>query len=114
MVIKSSNDNCFVQDIAETFANLRAENMKLNPQKCIFGTKEGKLLGNVIMENKIKSNPKRLEMRSPRTVKEVQALNGKLEALGRFLAKSAEKTYPFLQNVKKSIGQKDFPMDRRS
>lgn len=45
-----------------------------------------------------KANPKKvkslLEMRSQKIVKEVQALNGKLAAIGRFLAKSLEKHSP--------------------
>lgn len=40
MAIKSKNDNYFLQEITETFANLRSANMKLNPQKCIFGRKK--------------------------------------------------------------------------
>lgn len=32
MVIKSRNNDYFLQDIAETFRNLRALNMKLNPK----------------------------------------------------------------------------------
>jgi hypothetical protein len=30
---------------SETFANLRAANLKLNPEKCVFGIHKGKVLG---------------------------------------------------------------------
>lgn len=56
--------------------------MKLNTQKCIYGTEEGKFLGHIIIKDGIKMNPRNievvLEMQSPKTVKEVQALNSEL------------------------------------
>ena len=62
MVVKSKNDNYVLQDIAETFAILGVVNMKLYPQKCIFGKEEAKLLGNVITKDGIKANPKKIEV----------------------------------------------------
>lgn len=87
--------------------------MKLNPKKCLFGTEEGKFLGHMIMKEGIRANPNKIEsllqLRSPRTIKEVQALNGKLTTMGRFLAKSAEKTLPFYKKkMKKVLDKKDF------
>ncbi|XP_019176073.1 PREDICTED: uncharacterized protein LOC109171496 [Ipomoea nil] len=43
-------------------------------------------------------------MEPPRSIKEVQRLNGRLAALGRFLSKSAERSLPFFQILKKSKG----------
>lgn len=61
MVIKIKNDNHFLQDIEETFANLRTLNMKLNQQKCIFGMEEGKFIGHVITKDGIKENSKKID-----------------------------------------------------
>lgn len=36
MVIKSRNDDSFLEDIKKTFENLRTVNMKLNPKKKSF------------------------------------------------------------------------------
>lgn len=47
-------------------------------------------------------------MRSPKIVKEVQALSGKLAALGHFLAKSAEKTFPFYKTLRRVFDKKTF------
>ncbi|GKF81038.1 reverse transcriptase domain-containing protein, partial [Tanacetum coccineum] len=47
-------------------------------------------------------------MVSPRTIREVQSLNGKLAALGRFLARSAEKALPFFKTLKGCIEKRDF------
>lgn len=58
MVIKSTYDNHFLQDIAESFDSLRVENMILNPKKCTFGTKEGRFLGHFTTKEGIKQIPK--------------------------------------------------------
>ena len=39
-----------LEDIQETFDNLRAYRMKLNPKKCVFGVPAGKLLGFIVSE----------------------------------------------------------------
>ncbi|XP_031108649.1 uncharacterized protein LOC116013135 [Ipomoea triloba] len=45
-----------------------------------------------------------LEMEPPRSLREVQRLNGRLVALGRFISRSAEKSLPFFGVLKKSSG----------
>ncbi|GJX95395.1 reverse transcriptase domain-containing protein [Tanacetum coccineum] len=47
-------------------------------------------------------------MASPRTLREVQALNGKLTALGRFLVKSAGRSLPFFKTLKGCLNKNDF------
>ncbi|GKB77213.1 reverse transcriptase domain-containing protein [Tanacetum coccineum] len=95
MVIKSKDEKILLADIAETFDNLKKINMKLNPKKCSFGVEEGKFLG---------ANPRKtkalVDLRSPQTLKEMQSLSGKLAALNRFLAKSAERSLPFFNTLK--------------
>nr|GFB11876.1 reverse transcriptase domain-containing protein [Tanacetum cinerariifolium] len=49
-----------------------------------------------------------LQLPSPQTIKEVQNLNGKLASLNRFLSKSAEKSLPLFQTLKKCIKKSDF------
>ncbi|GJY83404.1 reverse transcriptase domain-containing protein [Tanacetum coccineum] len=60
----------------------------------------------------IKSCPNKteavLQLPSPRTIKEVQSLNGKLASLNRFLFKSAEKSLPLFKTLKKCIKKSDF------
>ncbi|GJV03156.1 reverse transcriptase domain-containing protein [Tanacetum coccineum] len=52
----------------------------------------------------IRANPKKTkaiaDMQSPRTLKEMQSLSGKLAALKRFLSRSAEKLLPFFETLK--------------
>ncbi|GJW19149.1 reverse transcriptase domain-containing protein [Tanacetum coccineum] len=117
LVIKSHTEAELLRDIEETFRTLRKINMKLNPKKCTFGAVEGMFLGYMVGPEGIKPCPDKIEavlqLPSPRTIKEVQSLNGKLAGLNRFLSKSAEKSLPLFKTLKKCI-KKRFPLDTRS
>ncbi|GJW93198.1 reverse transcriptase domain-containing protein, partial [Tanacetum coccineum] len=95
MVIKSKNKDNLIADIAETFDTLRKANMKLNQKKCTFRVEAGQFLGYIITNEGIQANPEKVQaisnMASPKTLREIQSLNGKLATLGRFLEKSAER-----------------------
>ncbi|GKC64392.1 reverse transcriptase domain-containing protein, partial [Tanacetum coccineum] len=112
LVIKSHTETKMLRDIDETFRTLRKINMKLNPKKCTFGAVEGMFLGYMISPEGIKPCPDKTEamlrLPSPRTIKEVQSLNGKLASLNRFLSKSAEKSLPLFKTLKKCIKKSDF------
>ena len=43
-VVKTKDKTTLIQDLEETFANLRKINLKLNPEKCVFGVPSGMLL----------------------------------------------------------------------
>ncbi|GJU07443.1 reverse transcriptase domain-containing protein [Tanacetum coccineum] len=98
--------------IEETFHTLRRINMKLNPKKCVFGVETGQFLGHMITRKGIEANPEKVkaivDMVSPRTIREVQSLNGKLAALGRFLAKSAKKALAFFKTLKGCMNKNNF------
>ncbi|GJW20020.1 reverse transcriptase domain-containing protein [Tanacetum coccineum] len=104
MVIKSNDEKMLLADVAETFDNLRRINMKLNLKKCSFGVEEGKFLGYMVTSEGIQANLKKMkaiaDMQSPRTLKEIQSLSGKLAALNRYLARSAERSLPFFDTLK--------------
>ncbi|GKA61589.1 reverse transcriptase domain-containing protein [Tanacetum coccineum] len=104
MVIKSKEETSLLADIAETFESLKTINMKLNPKKCSFGVEEGKFLGYMVTSEGIRANPKKTraisDLQSPKTLKEMQSLSGKLASLNRFLAKSAERALPFFNTLK--------------
>ncbi|GJR05807.1 reverse transcriptase domain-containing protein [Tanacetum coccineum] len=112
LVIKSYTKTELLRDIEETFCTLRKIKMKLNPKKCTFGATEGMFLGYMISPEGIKLCPNKtevvLQLPSPRTIKEVQSLNGKLASLNRFLSKSAEKSLPLFKTLNKCIKKTDF------
>ena len=45
IVVKSRKKETLIDDLKETFDNLRVYKMMLNPAKCVFGVPAGKLLG---------------------------------------------------------------------
>ncbi|GKA37174.1 reverse transcriptase domain-containing protein [Tanacetum coccineum] len=49
-----------------------------------------------------------LSLPSPKCLKDVQKLNGKLASLNRFLSKSVEKSLPFFKTLKKCTKKSDF------
>ncbi|GJU68572.1 reverse transcriptase domain-containing protein [Tanacetum coccineum] len=112
LVIKSHTEDEIVCDIEETFKTLRKTNMKLNPKKCTFGVEEGMFLGYQVNTKCIKICLDKvdaiLSLQSPKCLKDVQKLNGKLASLNRFLAKSAEKSLPFFKTLKKCTKKSDF------
>ncbi|GJT25271.1 reverse transcriptase domain-containing protein [Tanacetum coccineum] len=105
LVIKSHTEEEIIRDIAETFKTLRQINMKLNPKKCTFGMQEGLFLGYKVNTDGLKVCPNKadvvLSLMSPRCLKDVQKLNGKLASLNRFFSKSAKKSLPFFKTLKK-------------
>ncbi|GKA51005.1 hypothetical protein Tco_0744201 [Tanacetum coccineum] len=87
LVIKSRTEDEIARDIAETFKTLKEINMKLNPKKCTFGVEEGMFLGYNVNTKGLKVCPDKvdtvLSLPSPKCLKDVQKLNGKLASLNR-------------------------------
>lgn len=101
MLVKSRRKEDHLQDLKETFKVLREHDMKLNPEKCAFGVNSGKFLGFMITKRGIEANPEKVDairsLEEPKTVKDIQRLNGKLAALHRFLSRHAERSLPFFK-----------------
>ncbi|GKU87474.1 hypothetical protein SLEP1_g1867 [Rubroshorea leprosula] len=93
-----------IGDLDETFQNLRRAQMKLNPLKCTFDVESGKFLGCVVSKKGIEVNPEKVQavqqMEPPKTVKDVQRLTGRVAALHRFIARSAERCLPFFKALR--------------
>ena len=107
MLVKSLRENNHLNDLQKTFDTLRSYNMKLNPSKCMFGVTAGKFVGFMVSQRGIEVNPEKvraiMELRPPRTVKEVQSLNGKVMALNKFVSKATDKCLPFFRTLRKSF-----------
>ena len=106
MIVESKKEEDHISDLRETLSTLRSYNMKMNPKKCVFGVKGGKCLGFLVDERGIEANPDKIqaiiEMKCPRTVKEVQRLTGCMATLGRFVSRSADKSLYFFRTLKQS------------
>src|SRR3954470_16670500 len=106
IVVKSAEGNDLLADSAETFQSLRAYSVRLNPEKCVFGVRAGKLLGFMVSERGIEANPEKIaviqNMKPPEKLRDVQKLTGCLAALSRFISRLGEKALPLYQLMKKS------------
>ncbi|GKV27812.1 hypothetical protein SLEP1_g36936 [Rubroshorea leprosula] len=93
-----------IDDLDETFRNLRRAQMKLNPLKCTFAVESGKFLGYVVSKKGIEVNLEKVQavqqMEPPKTVKDVQRLTGRVAALHRFIARSTERCLPFFKALR--------------
>jgi hypothetical protein len=80
IIVNTPESHTFIEDLEETFTNLRKVNIKLNPAKCAFGIPSGKLLGFLMSHRGIEANPDKVkdieEMRPLRNLKEMQCLAG--------------------------------------
>jgi hypothetical protein len=104
VVVKTRNSDTLIADLEETFASLREDRWKLNPNKCILGVPAGKLLGFIISHRGIEANPEKIsaitKMKAPTCIKDVQKLIGCMASLNRFIPKLEEQGLPFFQLLK--------------
>jgi hypothetical protein len=94
-----------VNDLDVAFKCLRAKNIKLNLEKCIFSVPRGMLLGFIVSEHGIEANPEKIatitKMGPIRDLKGVQRVTGCLAALSRFISRLDEKALPLYRLLKK-------------
>jgi hypothetical protein len=106
VVVKTTDEDDLIADLAQTFANLRRYRWKLNPEKCVFGVPSGKVLGFMVSHRGIKANPTKVDtirrMNRPTRKKDVMNLTGMMAALGRFISNLGEKGLPFFKLLKNS------------
>jgi hypothetical protein len=85
IVVVSRKKETQIQDLAETFANMRRAQLKLNLKKCVFGIHRGKVLGCLVSMKGIEANPDKINtivhMKPPRSRMEVQRLTGRIATL---------------------------------
>ncbi|PKI35361.1 hypothetical protein CRG98_044238, partial [Punica granatum] len=80
---------------------------KLNPTKCTFGSKSGKLLGFVVSERGIEVDPDKVkaigELPPPSTVREVRSFLGRLNYVARFIANLTDKCQPLFRLLRENV-----------
>nr|KYP44258.1 Retrovirus-related Pol polyprotein from transposon 17.6 [Cajanus cajan] len=76
MVIKTKSATNHVRDLEEILQQIRKYNMRLNPEKCVFGVQGGKFLGFMLTCRGIEANSDKcqalINMRSPQNHKECE------------------------------------------
>jgi hypothetical protein len=105
IVVKTRKAGDLVSDLRMAFGCLRANGVKLNPEKCVFGVSRGMLLGYIVSQRGIEPNPEKVAalegMGLIRDLKGVQKVLGCLAALSRFISRLGEKGLPLYRLLKK-------------
>jgi hypothetical protein len=106
IMVKTKKVSNLVDDLDIAFKCLKAKNIKLNPEKCVFDVPRGMLLGFIVYEHGIEANPKKIiaitKMGPIRDLKGVKRVTGCLAALSRFISLLGKKALPLYRLLKKS------------
>ncbi|PKI63921.1 hypothetical protein CRG98_015702 [Punica granatum] len=80
--------------------------LRLNPTKCTFGIRSGKLLGFVVSERGIEVDPDKVkairELPPPSSVREVRGFFGRLNYIARLIANLTDKCRPLFRLLRKN------------
>jgi hypothetical protein len=108
IVVKSKKRGDLLEDLKETFDNVRKYKMMLNPKKCVFDVSLEKMLGYMISSRWIDANPTKVEalekLQPPKTRREIQKLASMTATLSRFISKLRERGMPFYKLLRKADG----------
>lgn len=106
MVVKFMKAKNHIHYLEEAFNILDQLNMKLNPSKCHFGVKVGKLLGYRVTKRGIEASPKQsraiINLQSVSFKKDVERFIGRVVALDMFISKAYESCKPFYDVLRKN------------
>jgi hypothetical protein len=61
IVVASKNKEDHLTDLVETFANMCDTRLRLNPEKCVFGVRQGEILGYLVSHRGIEANPTKIQ-----------------------------------------------------
>lgn len=98
IMVKTRQSEGHVSGLGLAFDRLIANNIKLNPKKCVFGVPGGMLLGFLVSKRGIGGNSKKIatitNIRSISDLKGVQWVMGCLVSLSRFISCLREHRLP--------------------
>ena len=90
MIAKLKIEEEHLVNLRKLFKRLHKYRLRLNPAKCIFVVKSGKLLGFIVSQKGIEVDPEKvkviLKMPEPRTEKQVRGFLGHLNYIARFIS----------------------------
>jgi hypothetical protein len=105
IVVKTREVDDLVNDLHMAFDCPRANRVKLNTEKCVFGMPRGMLLGYIVSQRGIEANPEKvaaLERMGPiQDLKGVQKVLGCLVFLSRFISRLGKKGLPLYRLLTK-------------
>ncbi|XP_021839912.2 uncharacterized protein [Spinacia oleracea] len=110
MIVKSHDRGNHVEELKSFFDRIRKYNLRLNPQKCMFGVTSGKLLGFVVSQDGIKVDSDKVkaiqELPPPKTEKEIRGFLGRIQYISRFISQLTTRCEPIFKLLKKNVPKK--------
>ncbi|CAF1105606.1 unnamed protein product, partial [Brachionus calyciflorus] len=89
IIVHSIDFTSHLEHIREVFRKLRNANLRLNPDKCAWFSKEVKVLGHIVSHNLIKMDPQKIEAiskrKAPPNLKQLQSFIGMCNQYRRFI-----------------------------
>ncbi|GAU50056.1 hypothetical protein TSUD_186910 [Trifolium subterraneum] len=108
MIVKSGTEEEHVEYLSKMFQRLRKYRLRLNPNKCTFGVRSGKLLGFIVSQKRIEMDPDKVrairEMPAPQTEKQVRGFLGRLNYISRFISHMTATCGPKFKLLRKNQG----------
>lgn len=108
MIAKSTTEEDHIEHLLKLFQRLRKYKLRLNPNKCTFGVRSGKLLGFIVSQKGIEVYPDKVrairEMPIPRTEKQVRGFLGRLNYISRFISQMTATCGPIFKLLRKDQG----------
>ena len=105
MIARSHTEEEHLDHLQKLFDRLKLYKLRLNPNKCTFGVRSGKLLGFVVSDKGIQVEPAKVKaiqkMPAPRTEKEVRGFLGRLNYIARFISHLTASCEPIFKLLKK-------------
>ena len=90
MIVKPKDREGHILALQKFFERIHFYKLRLNSNKCTFGMTSEKLLGFIVSQRGIKVDPKKIkaivEMKPPRTEKEIQGFLGRIQYISKFIA----------------------------
>lgn len=108
MIAQLATEEDHIEYLLKLFQRLRKYKLRLNPNKCTFGVRYGKLSGFIVSQKGIEVNLDKVkairEMPVPKTEKQVRGFLGRLNNISRFISQMTETCAPIFKLLRKDQG----------
>ena len=105
--MKSKDREGHIPALRKFFERIQLYKLRLNPKKCTFEVTSGKLLEFTVSQKGIEVDPEKIkaivEMKPPRTEKEIQGFLGRIQYISRFIAELTMTCEPIFRLHKKEV-----------
>ena len=107
MIVKFKDRERHIPALRKFFERIRFYKLRLNPKKCTFGVTSEKLLRFMASQRGIEVDPDKIkaiiEMKPPRTEKEIRGFLGRIQYINRFIAQLTMTCEPIFRLLKKKV-----------